>query len=437
MKFGSFTSVLWERRWFVAGVLVLALLMSPFLIGMTKPTYTATAEVTTVGNPTNSVLSGTDLPELVLSTQVMERVKSQLHLPGSIDDFRGATSVKASPRSNVVPVSFRSKNASRALAMANAIADATVFEYKDLAMHQYDQVIDTLHSQLADRQAKIRDLDSRLQRAVQKNSFVGSPAALETISARLDDLESKRGETYATMVADRASASAASGTGGHDGLGSVIREQALASDPVYMALRAGQSKDVAEYVAEKAGYTDSFPGLAGLKEKVKLETAVVDKTADKSAAEHAGASATYAQVVLNQRTATSQVAGDSARLAAIESEIAQTRSRLNDLPREGVAANQLRLQRDSAAAAFNQLELRLQTTLADQAQSASLGGLIVLDHATSANPKISREMLSVMIAALILALAVGSAFAAEALDPRVRTTEDAEALYGTPHIGSV
>lgn len=436
MKLGSFTSVLWERRWFVAGVFVLALLMSPFLIGMTKPTYTATSEVTTVGNPTNSVLSGTDLPDLILSAGVMDRVKSQLHLAGSIDDFRDATSVKASPRSNVVPVTYRSKNAARALAMANAIADATVVEYKDLATHQYDQVIDTLHQQLADRQAKIRDLDSRLQHIVQSNSFVGSPQALETISARLDDLESKRGETYATYVADQAAASVGNGSS-RDGLNSVIREQALASDPVYVALRAGQSKDVAEYESQKAGYTDSFPGLAGLKEKVRLEGAAVDKTATASAAQHVGASPTYAQVVLNQRTSAAQVAGDSARLKAIETEIATTRSRLSDLPRDGVAANQLRLQRDSAATAFGQLELRLQTTLADQAQAASLGSLIVLDHATEATPKISRTLLSVMIAALVLAMAIGAAYAAEALDPRIRSTEDAETLYGTPHIGSV
>ncbi len=436
MKLGSFTSVLWERRWFVAGVLVLALIMSPFLISMTRPTYTATSEVTTVGNPTNSVLSGTDLPDLILSAGVMERVKSQLHIPGSIDDFRDATSVKASPRSNVVPVTYRSKNAARALAMANAIADATVVEYKELATHQYDQVIDTLHSQLADRQAKIRDLDARLQHAVQNNSFVGSPQALETISARLDDLESKRGETYATYVADMAASSAGAG-GERAGLRDVIREQALASDPVYVALRAGQSKDVAEYESQKAGYTDSFPGLAGLREKVRLESAAVDRTAASSAARHQGASQTYAQVVLTQRASAAQVAGDSARLKAIDAEIATTHARLTDLPREGVAANQLRLQRDSAATAFGQLELRLQTTLADQAQAASLGSLIVLDHATAATPKISRTVLSVMIAALILAMAIGAAYAAEALDPRIRTTEDAETLYGTPHIGSV
>jgi uncharacterized protein involved in exopolysaccharide biosynthesis len=304
-------------------------------------------------------------------------------------------------------------------------------------MHQYDQVIDTLHAQLADRQAKIRDLDSRLQHAVASNSFVGSPQALETISGRLDDLESKRGDVYATYVADRASASAAGGGSADPGLRSVIREQALASDPVYVALRAGQSKDVAEYEAEKAGYTDSFPGLAGLKEKVQLESVAVDKTAATSAAEHAGASPTYAQVVLNQRASAALVAGDSARLKAIESEIATTRARLSDLPRDGVAANQLRLQRDSAATAFGQLELRLQSTLADQAQAASLGSLIVLDHATEAVPKISRTFLSVLIAALILVLAIGAAFAAEALDPRIRTNEDAEALYGSPHIGSV
>ena len=436
MHIGSFSRVIWERRWFVAGVLVLALLMSPFLISMTRPTYTATAEVTTVGNPVNSVLSGTDLPDLIMSTPVMERVKSQLHLSDSIDDFRLATSVKASPRSNVVPVTYRSKNAARALAMVNAIADATVYEYKDLAMNQYDQVIQTLHEQLADRQNKIRDLDARLQHAVANNSFVGSPQALETISARLDDLETKRGEAYATYVADRA-ASSAGDSGQRDALRSVIREQALASDLVYVALRAGQSKDVAEYEAEKAGYTDAFPGLPGLKEKVKLESIAVNKTAATSAVQHAGASPTYAQVVLNQRASAAQVAGDSARLAAIETEIRTARARLTDLPRDGVAANQLRLQRDSAAAAFGQLELRLQTTLADQAQAASLGSLIVLNHATEAAPKIPRTLLSIVITALILGLAIAAAFAAEALDPRIRTTEDAEALYGSPHIGSV
>jgi uncharacterized protein involved in exopolysaccharide biosynthesis len=436
MKLGSFTSVLWERRWFVLGVLVIALLMSPIIVGMTQPTYTATSEVTTVGSPANSVLSGTDLPDLILSTAVMERVKGQLHLAGDVDDFRAATSVKASPRSNVVPVSYRSKNPARALAMANAIADATVVQYKELATHQYDQVIETLRGQLADRQATVRDLDSRLQHAVASNSFVGSPLALETISGRLDDLESKRGEVYATYVADRA-ASSAGGNGEQGALRSVIREQALASDPVYVALRAGQSKDVAEYEAQKAGYTDSFPGLAGLKEKVKLEGAAVERTAATSAAQHAGASPTYAQVLLNQRASAAQVAGDSARLTASESEIATTRTRLTELPRQGVAANQLRLQRDSAATAFQQLELRLQTTLADQAQAASLGSLIVLDHATAASPKIPRTMLSILFAVLILGLAIGAAYAAEALDPRIRTTEDAETLYGTPHIGSV
>jgi capsular polysaccharide biosynthesis protein len=63
--------------------------------------------------------------------------------------------------------------------------------------------------------------------------------------------------------------------------------------------------------------------------------------------------------------------------------------------------------------------------------------MIEHDHATEATPKISRMFLSVMIAALVLAMAIGAAYAAEALDPRIRSTEDAETLYGTPHIGSV
>ncbi len=433
----SFATILWERRWVVLGVMLLALAASPLIVKMIRPTYLATAEVAPVGDAKGDILPVGDLPELVLSVPVMTRVKAQMHLNAPIDDFRYKTEVKMSPRSAIVPITYRSKDPAFALNMANAIADSTVYEYKDLAARQYDQVIERLRTQLAGEQSAIRSIDGHLQQAVQHDSFIGSPSALEAISTRLDDLESQKAQVRASLVADQASMSAGANAADRAGLDSVIREQTLANDPMYQALRSNQAKDVAAYDTTKAGYTDAFPGLAGLKEKVDREGADVNRAAQVSVSGHEGASQTFATVLLQRRAAEAQVAGDNARLQAIDGELGTTNRRLADLPRYGVAANQLRLQRDSAANAYQQLQGRLQTTLADQAQAASLGSLIVLDHATAASPKMPREVMVILIAALIFGLAVGSAYAAEALDPRIRTAGEAEALYGTPHIGSV
>lgn len=436
MNVRSFATILWQRRWVVLAVMLVALLATPIFAKMVRPTYQATAELAPVGSLKDSVLGVSDIPELVLSVPVMTRVKSQLRSSASIDEFRAGTQINMSPRSSIIPITYRSKDPAAALLMSNTIADATVYEYKDLAARQYDQVINRLRDQLGTEQADIRTMDLRLQQAVQHDSFIGSPSSLEAISNRLDDLESQRATVRASVVADQASASVAT-NGSDSGLNDVIREQTLANDPMYQALRSNQAKDVAAYDAEKAGYTDAYPGLAGLKEKVQMEGADVGSAAQQSVRDHRGASQTYAQLLLSRRTSQTQLAGDNARLQAIDGELATTQRRLADLPRYGVAANQLRLQRDSAMNSYGQLNNRLQSTLADQAQAASLGSLIVLDHATSAAPKMPRDVMVFLIAALVFGMAIGSAYAAEALDPRIRTAGEAEALYGTPHIGSV
>ncbi len=436
MSLRSIGEVLFARKWVVAAVLVLALLAAPLFLRALRPTYQATAQVVLVGSPQsqNYVVQAADVPDLAMSTEVLQRAKARAGVNDEVDQIRSKMSASMSPRSSVLPIVYRDKNAKKAILLPNAIADSLVDEYHDLASRQYDQQIGKLHSQLAAEQATIRGLDGRLQQAVQKDSYAGQENALTNLTTRLNDLDSQKATANATYTADRAAAS----EGGSNGsLSNVFREQALASDPYYTALRAGQAKDAAEYNFQKAGYTDAYPGLAGLKEKVQRETSQVSDASRQAASEHIGASQTYAQYALSAKTAQAQVAGDRARVSAIDQEISQTLAHLRNLPESGVAANTLRLQRDSAAAAYQQVEIRLQNTIAEQAQAASLNSLVVLDHATSSSPRIPTVMMAMLLSLMILGLAIGSAYAAEALDPRLRTPEAVEELYGAPHFGSV
>jgi uncharacterized protein involved in exopolysaccharide biosynthesis len=447
VNINQFKRVLSDRRNLVLAVIVISIACLPFLAKVIKPTYVAVSELSYVGSGspaqasslTNAILPTTDLPDLVMSSRVLKEAMHRVGYQGDVDDLRLALSVKSSPHSDVVPVSVHLKDAALAVALANSIADSAVDQYKAIAEGQYDEVIDSLGKQMRSDRDEIRKNDALLQRSLQSDYSVGSADSLDNISKHLDDLETQRAAADATFVADGAAMNAQVGGSAADraGLANAIHEQVLTNDPQYQAVKAVQSKDAAQLVSVKAGYTDAFPGLTGLEEQVRSETAAVKNAERTAIAEHPGNSATYAQVVLNEHNAAALAAGDKARLVAIDGDIASARAKLTDLPRVGVDANMYRLRRDSASAAYEALETRYQQTLADRAQASALGTAIVLDHAIASYPRIPQIVMAGIITLLIFGLAIGVAYFAEYVNPRIRTATEVEDLYGTPRIGSV
>ena len=433
----SFADVLWRRRYAVMSVLVAALLLSPLLLHVIKPTYSATAHVMLVndGSTANGgLVPASDVQTLVLSEPVLKHVISELNLSDSPDDLRPRISAKVGLKSNIVPISYRDKNPRIALAVPNALADQTVAYYHELSSGQYDQLATALKSSMRDERYHIHHLDQQLQNIVARDTFVGSEAGRGTLTQGLDTLLQSRGQAYATMVADQAQAAQSSKLGD---IAPVVKAQALQADPIYQNVKLGQAKDAAALSEMQAGYTDKFPALPALKDKVDRESASADRAKSAALAQGYGNSLAYAQVVTDSRHATALVAGDKARVAAIDQQLATEQSRVADLTKNGVFADALRLDRDSAEAAYQAMSLRLSTTEANAAQAAALSSLVVIDRATEAAPKIPQAALAMLLGFLIVGLAIGSAYALEFLDPRLRNPADIERLYGHSVIGSV
>lgn len=434
-------NVLWYRRWIVFGILAVAIALSPFLSRLTLPKYVANAEVVVIGNgiSNNGVLPIGDISALAMSTNVLAQTAKQMKYHGPLNDLRKDLSVGGAPSSNILTIQGTAKDPNFALAAANALADQIVTAYHRLASQQYNLVVVSLNKQLEQQRQLIDDLDHQLQTAAQTDIVAVSPNSIQAISDRLSQLDASRTQAQAAFVADQAAAGVqGSGDIGNDRrLHNVVTEQVLASDPYYQALRAGQAKDAAEYQFERASYTTEYPGLAGLKAKVSSEAAAVDLAASTSLEQHAGSSSTYANLVVQQRTAAAQVAGDKARLSSIDADIAQTQNQLRTLPVNGSSANQLRLQRDSAASAYGELNGRLQMMLADQQQAASLNSVIVLNYAPETMEKTPRIKLALMLTFIIVAIAVGAALLYDKIDRRLRTKEEIEGVYGRPLLGTL
>ena len=135
MNIKKFGSVISERRNYSLAVLVIALALSPLLAHVIRPTYEANAEVAFVGNPDGAILPILDLPDLVTSPGVIERAAKEMNDPSAfpLDSLYLTTSSKVVPRSSELSIVVRSKDPERAILQVNAVAKATVYEYKELA----------------------------------------------------------------------------------------------------------------------------------------------------------------------------------------------------------------------------------------------------------------------------------------------------------------
>jgi uncharacterized protein involved in exopolysaccharide biosynthesis len=422
-----------RRRSVLIVTLAVALLVMPFIFANLKPTYTATSHVLMVGK--DSMIPSGDMGTLTVSATVLNRVAKEFSLDPNIGLLRARIDAHVSLRSNVMPITYRDKNQKLAYQVANALADQTVDYYKDLSSGQYDQMISYLRNEAQHNRALIQNIDTTLQKAAQRDTFVGSDSALETITARIGDLQTQRGVAYATLVSDEAIASAQSAQPRE--ISGIVTHEVLASDPYVQALRSNQSRDAAQLQFERAQFTDKYPGLPSLEDQVQRERSVVAGAEKVATSVAPTSSASYAATVLAKRSALAVAAGDRAKVAALDAQIAAEEGHLRDLPVTGTAVNILRVEREGARASYAGTIARLSETQAEQAAAASLGSIVVIDRAADASPRIPRIAMDIIVAFLLLALTLTAGFIVDVVDPRLRSPESIEKLYGLPIVGNL
>jgi succinoglycan biosynthesis transport protein ExoP len=433
MNSNSFFEMLKRRRIVVITVLAIALVASPFILMKLRPTYIATSHVLMVGKDT--MIPSTDMAMLTMSQTVLERVEKRFGLKTELSAMRARIDAKVPQRSNVMPIAYRDKDPKLSLQVTNALADETVAYYKELSGGQYDQMVSYLEDAARRDKEKIRSIDTTLQQAAQHDTYVGSDTALETITARINDLQTQRAVAYATLVSDEAIASAQSQQPGE--IAGIVKQEVLVGNPFVQALRTGQAKDAAQLEFQRAQFTDRFPGLPNLQDQVERETSVLTAAENSAVKGSPSSSASYAATVLAKRNAMAVAAGDRAKVEAIDGQIAVAQGHLRDLPGTGSVVNLLRTEREGAKTSYAATIARLTDTQANQAAAASLGALVVIDKATQADPRIPRLAMDFIVAFILLALAVSIAYAVDVLDPTLRSPEAIEKLYGIPIVGNL
>lgn len=432
--------VLTRRLSVVMVTLAVGLVLSVVLLLIIPKTYQGTARVMSVaaGNGRDPADTSIDLPSLATSSVVLSRVTERLGLPIDIVALKRGIRTIVKNRSSIMEIGYRDRHPERAVAIPNAVADELVSYYDSISGSGSDLTINKLDAAIVAVQQRLRTIDDAAAAQARAHPFVQSDKSLDDATAKLDDLTSQSRLMHATLdndIAARAAVAADTPTQTN-----AARYEKLQNDPTYRELSEGLAKDEAELASDKALYTDANPQLRVLQEKVDAERLMRRSYEQRTLSSPNAFSNSETVASLDARKADAIVAGDRAKLAAIDALLVNAKSRLHDTLDTGVSVDRLKLQRDAAKADYLALTARRAAAVASRAEALSLGSVMVVDRAVRADTTVvglGRAKMGALLAFLSLVLAITAAFVAEALDKRLSRTDQIEAFYGVPLVAVI
>jgi uncharacterized protein involved in exopolysaccharide biosynthesis len=444
MQFSDAYRIIKDRLPVVIAVMLVGVVAAFVGWKLSKPTYAATATVmmdstsslgTTVSN--GSFL-GNDMPSLLLGDDILTRFVGQQHL-GYIPfkNLRKTIEADVTPDSALMPITYHAATPQSAVSGANTLADDLHSYYREISTRRYDDLASYLNTALDGEQRKIEAADRRLAKLMARDPYLTQSDAAQAIGAQLLALDQQRDAVDATMQSHAVAAELAQQRIGD--LRPTIQSELRAADVNYSALAAQVAKDRSAEAILQAQYTNKYNGIQSLHDQIVRSNSVLEQERIRAESTDPGNSPTYGELIKDRDTASAIYAGDQAQLAAIERQVESTEAHLAALPNVGVTISAIRRDRDAANTAYQILAEQRTLTLSEQAQSAALGSITIVDRAAVAERSIGKLQLLVPVAAFLafVVLALALPFALELADERLRRRVTIEALYGRPLIGRV
>jgi uncharacterized protein involved in exopolysaccharide biosynthesis len=400
----------------IATVFSVLLVVSVIVIVRMPRTFQAAANVLVVnGNSRNDpTLSSIDLPSIVGSTAVLERVQHKLGITTPLLAMKKSLVAKPPAyRSGIMRIQYTDSDRDRAALIVNSIADELASYYAELSTARYDDDLRALDAEISRQKKRLESIDKQLK-AQGGAELMTDEDGGDSPGGEVGRLESERSLAYAELQGDIAHAQAA---------GASAQRDILSGDPLYQQLQSSLSQASADLADARLRYTPEYPGFSALQNRVDSLKAAIAQEAAKALSNSGSASP-------DELRAEASVETNRAKVIALDQRLAAENKKLTS-PLE-----LLRLERQEVFHEYQSVAARRATSLADRADALSLGSVEVVDRAipSEAQTGFGPKRLIVIAALLISIVAFGSAFLADQLDPRLRRITQIEALYGKPLI---
>ena len=450
MNLQQIVSALRRQTFILVGVLLLGACIFAWAVTLGR-SYEATASVVAFASadtnaahgsdplhdPSAAVITPQDVPPLVHSSPLLAAVSKSVHLePRLAATLKKRIRTKNTLGSEMVALSVTDTQPERAVTTVNAVTQQLRAFESQIATARYDGLIRDLREQLATRAASLQGMDARIAALTESDPYLNPETGASQINQQILGLNQQLDQVAATARGD---ASALAIAAHRPALARKLAgREIILADPTFRERHTQIGKDLAQRDQTAAGYTSAFPGLAGINDQVAREGSSL-KRAERAATSDPALSSTYVAAQLDANKAASAYANDRAQVAAISAELDEARAHLEGSRGETIQLGALRRERDAATTAYAALSQRLASTLADRAQAASIGTVVIVDPAVEATPTLLSQpaALALIIGTICIWLAITLALAADAYDTRLHDRGAVERLYGRPVLTTI
>ena len=447
----SVVAAVWNQRILVGIILAAGALLALAAAVFIPPKFSATTTVLMVAEPpsqdpkvpstsTKPLLSN-DLPSLATETTVLLRVRNDIGEKGPIDWIRGRISARVTADSGIMPVTYTDPTPAGAILGANAVGDEVTRFYREIATTRFDALIKDLSNQLSGRRVQLAQLDNELSASARLYPYIDARAPDtsgegNSVYQRLITLRAERVQLRAALAADTALARSNSYLL-HDAMPLAVRDL-VENDPGYKNLRDQYARDFAQLRRVESYGSDRYPGLLELRETVAQEARDLEAARRRAAGGNLAANPAYASALDAAVKGDAQLGADRARLATVEQELATLHDQIGG-GRVASDVARIRRDRDNAQAAYATIANRLASAIADRAEAASVGSVVVVDRAMFAKKAAwaGGHVIAFAIAVLALWMAITLAVVIDESQVRFHDEEAVEGVYGVPVIGAV
>jgi capsular polysaccharide biosynthesis protein len=442
-----------RHQWIlVACIAVTGLVIALVAATFTHPKYTATTTLLMVAEPPESSnplvpstatkpLLSADLPSLATDATVLNRLRSDLGETATFETLRSRIHAKVNPDSTIMPVTYTERSPDVAIRGANTLGDEIVRFYRQTATTRFDSLIADFENQLAGRRTQLTVLDGQLTGAAKAYPYVDNGSGTQGSSAdsvysRLIALRAQHEELQATVGSD-AAAAAATQRLISDATPLAVRD-IVNSDSSYRNVRDQYARDFAALKRMNAFGSDRYPGIMELRRTVEREAGMVAAARRNAALAGPASNTTYVAALDAQAKANATYLGDQAKLNVANDQLAALNAQIGQ---GRVATDVARIRRDheNAEMAYATIAARLAKAIADRAEAASTGSVIVLDRAQYAPVAsfASGTVVATGIVLLTIWLALTLAVTIDGTQEWFRDVRTVEQVYDTELIGSL
>jgi len=453
----EYINLLWRKKWFLIGLVIVAIFTSYFLSKMMTKIYeTSTVVMVREEGGMENIFSEQfsfftgqaskvdTYSQILKSRVILQRVIKELDLRDEEtgeyldpEDFKESLSISGSVNTNLITITASYPDPVIARDIANKLVEVFKEQNQELNRSNLKSASNFISTQLQKVKEELSQLEEKLLAYKEENAVILPQEFARTILDRLSKLEINRAEALLALEEARTSLAEYEQYINKEER-EIISAETISSNPIVTQNKAR----LVELEVELAGllevYTDKHPKVLEVKKKIAEVKNVLNKNVEEIISTKSRTiNPLYQKMkerIINLQTT---LIASEASISSLDKRINKLEEELSSLPEKELTLTRLEREARVAESIYVLLMERREELQIQEAMQSS--DIVVVDPAVVEEEPVSpKTKLNVVIAAfLAIFIGVFIIFLQEYLDNTVKEEKDIENLTGLPVLGVI